>query len=87
MTTRKHTVDYDLLAPAYEGRYRVDPLQGISDALVNLGQRCGAERGLEVGCGTGHWLRELRPHVRDLYGVDASLGMLRGGDLGTAPRW
>lgn len=78
------TVDYDRLAPTYEKRYSVDPLQGISDALVNLAGRSKAQRILEVGCGTGHWLRELRPHVEALYGADASLGMLRGGERSTA---
>ena len=80
----RDVVDYDRLAPAYETRYSIDPLQGISDTLVRLASRRNAEKVLEVGCGTGHWLRELRPHVRDLYGADASLGMLHGGQHGTA---
>jgi ubiquinone/menaquinone biosynthesis C-methylase UbiE len=36
----------------------------------------GAERILEVGCGTGHWLASLRPVSGQLYGLDLSAGML-----------
>ena len=77
-------IDYDQLAPTYEDRYKVGSLQGISDALLNLVDRCQPHRVLEVGCGTGHWLRELRSHPAPLYGVDASLAMLKAGDPGSA---
>ncbi len=77
-------VDYDQLAPTYEDRYKVGSLQGIADALLNLVDRCQPHRVLEVGCGTGHWLRELRPHLAALYGIDASFGMLKAGDPGSA---
>lgn len=77
-------MDYDRLAPTYDDRYKVGSLQGISDALVSLVRRFQSERVLEVGCGTGHWLRELQPHIEALYGADASLGMLQAGERGSA---
>ena len=74
MTARR--VDYDRLAEQYEERYAVNPLAGVGRALVELVARERPRRVLEVGCGTGHWLRLLvDPSVR-LLGVDASLGML-----------
>jgi ubiquinone/menaquinone biosynthesis C-methylase UbiE len=69
-------VDYDELANDYDARYSVASLAGIRDALRELAGRSGARRILEAGCGTGHWLGELREHVRFVCGADASVGML-----------
>jgi SAM-dependent methyltransferase len=70
-------VDYDRLAAHYDARYLVDRLPGIGAALRELADRVRARRVLEVGCGTGRWLRELRAHgVPFVCGADASLGML-----------
>ena len=60
-------VDYDRLAAEYEQRYKTNRLEGVGAALEGL--RRG--RVLEVGCGTGHWLRGGD------FGVDLSPGMLR----------
>jgi ubiquinone/menaquinone biosynthesis C-methylase UbiE len=68
--------DYDRLAADYDVRYSVAPLSGIGEALIGLARRSGARSVLEVGCGTGHWVRELAPHVERVYGADASVGML-----------
>jgi SAM-dependent methyltransferase len=70
-------VDYDQLAGAYDARYSVEPLSGITGALLDLMRRHGCARVLEVGCGTGHWLAELAPHAHLVCGVDPALGMLR----------
>jgi SAM-dependent methyltransferase len=43
---------------------------------VSLARELNAERILEVGCGTGRWLADLRPVTEDLYGLDLSAGML-----------
>ena len=73
-TTR---VNYDQIAPTYNQRYTVNEFTGISTALRSLTQAVGAERILEVGCGTGRWLAELQPIARQVYGMDLSLGMLQ----------
>jgi len=69
-------VNYDQIAPTYDQRYTVDRFEGIATALRSVAQDVGAERILEVGCGTGRWLVELLPTAREVYGVDLSLGML-----------
>ncbi len=80
MSLRRHAmstehVNYNPVAPAYDQRYVVNPLNSIAAVLRSLAE--GAERILEVGCGTGRWLAELRPIVRQVYGLDLSPGMLR----------
>jgi SAM-dependent methyltransferase len=70
-------VNYDRIAPAYDQRYAINPLAGVAAALASLARERGAERLLEVGCGTGRWLAELGPGARRVYGLDRSPGMLR----------
>jgi SAM-dependent methyltransferase len=72
-------VNYDRLAPTYHQRYAHNPLSGVAEALRSLLQEVGAQRALEVGCGTGRWLRELGTRVPHVHGVDLSHGMLRQG--------
>jgi len=69
-------VNYDQIAPTYDQRYTVSQFAGIAAALCALVRDVGAERVLEVGCGTGRWLTELQPIARQVYGMDLSLGML-----------
>jgi ubiquinone/menaquinone biosynthesis C-methylase UbiE len=71
----KH-VDYDRIAPSYNQRYGENERSGTAAALVSLANDVQAKRVLEVGCGTGHWLAELKPHVSEVYGLDLSTGML-----------
>jgi SAM-dependent methyltransferase len=70
-------VNYDQIAPTYNQRYTVSQFEGIAAALRSLTQDDGAERVLEVGCGTGRWLAELHPVAQQVYGMDLSLGMLQ----------
>jgi SAM-dependent methyltransferase len=70
-------VDYDRLAPHYDERYTAGAASGISKTLHSLVSSLAAERVLEVGCGTGHWLSELQAGVPRLYGLDPSSGMLQ----------
>ncbi len=70
-------VNYDQIAPIYDQRYTVSQFEGIAAALRSLTRDTGAERILEVGCGTGRWLAELQPVIRQVYGMDLSLGMLQ----------
>ena len=56
-----YRVNYDDVAPTYNGRYARKGLEGISSALQALARNVRPERIFEVGCGTGHWLEELSP--------------------------
>jgi ubiquinone/menaquinone biosynthesis C-methylase UbiE len=65
--------DYDSIADRFDTRYRLHSYAGVRDAL--LGFAGDAAVVLEVGCGTGHWLRALPPRPM-LAGVDPSGPML-----------
>jgi ubiquinone/menaquinone biosynthesis C-methylase UbiE len=67
-------VDYDRFADAYDRRYRLNDYTGVGNALTAFA--AGAARVLEVGCGTGHWLRLLAERGVFAAGLDASARML-----------
>jgi SAM-dependent methyltransferase len=75
MTTR---VDYDGVAAVYGNRYAQNDYAGVEKTLQEfvLGSRVDQQRVLEVGCGTGHWLKILGDTAVRLVGVDPSEGML-----------
>ena len=74
---RKH-VNYDALAPTYNQRFADDnDRPATSRALIDLlAHDLSARAILEVGCGTGRWLAELRTVADRCYGLDPSKGML-----------
>lgn len=76
----RHRLDYDRIAPSYDRRDKVDR-KDLAAALRSLAQRLNAERILEVGCGTGHWLAEVHQVTEDVWGLDPSAGMLRRAHL------
>lgn len=69
-------IDYDRVAPTYDRRYR----DGGPPELAALVQaRCaeaGARPVLDVGCGTGRWLRDVIAAGRHAIGLDPSSAML-----------
>ena len=67
--------NYDELANTYDRRYEDDDYSGIEEALVNFVGHT-SRRVLEVGCGTGHWLRQLQTLNLGVMGVDPSWPML-----------
>src|SRR6185369_4016868 len=71
-------VDYDQVAPTYDQRFAhyAATEKGIGATLIDLVRELRAERVLEVGCGTGHWMSMLAPLGCRVYGLDRSLGML-----------
>jgi ubiquinone/menaquinone biosynthesis C-methylase UbiE len=71
-------VDYDCVASAYNSRYERNTYTGVELALASfVGDCCTPHhRVLEVGCGTGHWVRRLRDSNVIAYGLDLSAGML-----------
>ena len=74
----KRRVNYDRVAPTYDQRYAYyeGERRGIAGALLYMARNVPDGRILEVGCGTGHWLRILRGVSQRVYGVDRSIGML-----------
>lgn len=68
-------VDYDAVAPDYDARYATPRYADVAVALRAWVQASPGPRLLEVGCGTGYWLRLLGAQ-RLAIGVDASAGML-----------
>lgn len=68
-------VDYDKLAATYNARYQERSLRGVREALHELAGRGPARKILEVGCGTGHWLRAW-PDSAWAVGLDRSMRML-----------
>jgi len=69
--------DYNSISDKYDRRYEINPLKGVEQTLRGLIAETGARRVLEIGCGTGYWLKTLLPHVDQIIGLDSSIGMLR----------
>ena len=68
-------VDYDQIASAYDRRYAQHDYSGIEGTLRSLCNVSNA-RILEVGCGTGHWLRRFEEWGQRAIGLDKSAEML-----------
>ena len=69
-------LDYDHVAKDYHRRYESSPLTGAARALQELASARHARRILDVGCGTGRWLKLLARPDRLAIGLDPSRGML-----------
>ena len=81
--TNPQRLNYDNIAPEYNRRFEAKENPGMEAALQKLVKQTHAERILEVGCGTAHWLEKLSAvgnidvtHCRALTGLDFSFGML-----------
>jgi SAM-dependent methyltransferase len=72
-----HKVNYDQIAQTYDRRFIFGQSVGVARALGSLLKQVAPERVLEVGCGTGHWLLELKDAAPFLFGLDLSSGMLQ----------
>jgi SAM-dependent methyltransferase len=73
-------VDYDRIAAQYESRYERNDYSGFERALmafVDDRQRSSRGTVLEVGCGTGHWIRLFRQSEINVVGLDPSEEMLK----------
>lgn len=69
-------VDYDRVAAEYDQRYAARSHDGVRAALQSLIGKKQVGCVVEVGCGTGHWLRELAPLIKTGIGIDPSVPML-----------
>lgn len=70
-------VDYDALAPAFDRRYEHNSYEGVERSLVQFIGDVPLRAVLEVGCGSGHWLKVLQHAAAVIAGADLSSGMLR----------
>lgn len=69
-------VNYDTIAAAFDQRYLDKNYSGVESALRVFVGREFTGRVLEVGCGTGHWLKLLIEKAIRVAGVDPSRNML-----------
>ncbi|MBI3491349.1 MAG: class I SAM-dependent methyltransferase [Acidobacteria bacterium] len=72
----RRVADYDSVADRFDRRYILYAYNGVRETLLDF---IGAERPsavLEVGCGTGHWLRAVAGTSPIIAGMDPSFGML-----------
>ena len=69
-------VDYDPIAATYDRRYQDNDYAGVEAALTAFVGEPADQRVLEVGCGTGHWLRSLSGRGIRVIGLDLSAPML-----------
>jgi SAM-dependent methyltransferase len=84
MAADARVTDYDSIADGFDRRYALLRYDGVRDALVSF-LTPPASAALEVGCGTGHWLREMDGHAGLIAGLEPSGPMLRHARE-TAPR-
>jgi ubiquinone/menaquinone biosynthesis C-methylase UbiE len=77
-------LDYDALAADYARHRRLHP--GVLERLIDTGAISSASRVLEIGCGTGNYLRALRGRTRcAAWGLDPSREMLARARTQTDP--
>jgi ubiquinone/menaquinone biosynthesis C-methylase UbiE len=68
--------DYDSISSQYDRRYQGQGYPGTEQTLFKFIGDDGQRSVLEVGCGTGHWLKVLEGRVGFLAGFDLSVNML-----------
>ena len=81
MSVPGRIADYDRIAGRYDRRYALHTYAGVRDALLSFVSSESVSAVLEVGCGTGHWLAEMRSATASaercfLAGVEPAAGML-----------
>ncbi len=84
MSQINRQADYDQIAHTYDTRYERNSYVGVQQALQRF---AGSQPGLqilEIGCGTGHWLKLLSASGLHVVGLDLSAGMLAQAQMGLA---
>jgi len=69
--------DYDSISSQYDRRYQGQKYPGIDHALSQFVRSDSNVDVLEVGCGTGHWLKTIKTRASFLTGLDLSTNMLQ----------
>jgi SAM-dependent methyltransferase len=80
--TGANIVMHDSCASSYEGSdlnqiYSPESFAGMEATVMELAQKHGGGRLLDVGCGTGFVLRVSESHFQERYGIDVSIDMLK----------
>lgn len=70
-------LNYDQIANEYNQRYPNSQQWERGQALLNLAKQLHAQNILEVGNGTGYWLKLLNQVSTNTFGLDYSFGMLK----------
>jgi SAM-dependent methyltransferase len=70
------SVNYDQVAGKYDRRYDQNAYAGVEHSVGAFVESAHGPVVLEVGCGTGHWLKTLRTRSLQVFGIDTSRGML-----------
>lgn len=65
MSVPGRVADYDRIAGRYDRRYDLHTYAGVREALLSFVGSESVSAVLEVGCGTGHWLAEMRRTLRE----------------------
>jgi ubiquinone/menaquinone biosynthesis C-methylase UbiE len=73
----KRFVDYDQIASRYDRRYALHDYPGLRATIRCAIAGLKSPRVLEVGCGSGQWLRLLASEGCEVAGLDRSEQMLR----------
>ncbi|WP_437733900.1 class I SAM-dependent methyltransferase [Sorangium sp. So ce1335] len=68
--------DYEPIAEVFDRRYEGGAYAGLERMVLEVLGSSPGRRALEVGCGTGHWLKLLHDHGFEVTGLDASPAML-----------
>jgi SAM-dependent methyltransferase len=69
-------VDYDVVAPDYDRRYRAGGPAELAAFVRARAREAAGRPALEVGCGTGRWLAEAASAGAAAIGLDPSTEML-----------
>ncbi len=75
--------NYDSISSQYDRRYQGQQYPGIEQALFTFLGENSNSKALEVGCGTGHWLKTLASRTSVLMGLDLSTNMLERAQIET----
>jgi len=67
---------YKIISNKYDERYKNKQLQGVESFILDFIRKNSFEKILEVGCGTGHWLKCIENQNPKVYGCDLTLEML-----------
>lgn len=69
--------NYNQTASEYDERYKSNYLTGVEQNLLSIASDKMIRSILEVGCGTGRWLKALNSLNKKLFGLDYSIEMLK----------
>jgi len=74
-------MDYNKIAKKYNDRYTSDNYDAIKDYLLGFVKKHSPSRILEIGCGTGFWIKYLGEFNYNVFGCDKSIKMLEESKL------